>query len=172
MAGLGERAPASCHQTKDGILEPSSEGWRKSGMGSLTGVLDAQYHHLAQRRERVFVVANSEGWQRAAAVLFERHSLSGNPAPSRKRGKKLPEQLANALLMVAPAAPEGAAGNHFIPIGGIDCENNGHGMDKATGPLMKGSPTGGGKPLPAMISQPTFGGHFSCHPINTDCNQA
>lgn len=37
-------------------------------------------------------------------------------------------------------------------IGGIDYENNGHGMD-VTGPLMKGSPTGGGRPLPAVVYQ-------------------
>ena len=36
-------------------------------------------------------------------------------------------------------------------IGGIDSENNGHLMDDATGPLMKGSPTGGGRPLPAIV---------------------
>jgi len=50
-------------------------------------VLDAQYFGVAQRRRRVFVVANARSWQRAAAVLFERESLSRNPAPSRKTGK-------------------------------------------------------------------------------------
>ncbi len=35
-------------------------------------------------------------------------------------------------------------------IGGIDYENNAHGMD-VTGPLMKGSPSGGGRPLPAVV---------------------
>jgi hypothetical protein len=43
--------------------------------------------------------------------------------------------------------------NHEQPIayiGGIDNENNGHGMD-VTGPLLKGSPTGGGRPLPAIV---------------------
>lgn len=43
-----------------------------------------------------------------------------------------------------------AAHSHAVAyIGGIDHENNGHGMD-VTGPLMKGSPTGGGRPLPAV----------------------
>jgi DNA (cytosine-5)-methyltransferase 1 len=37
-------------------------------------------------------------------------------------------------------------------IGGVDYENNAHGMDEATGPLLKGSPTGGGRPLPAIVS--------------------
>lgn len=33
---------------------------------------------------------------------------------------------------------------------GVDYENNGHTPDQPTGPLLKGSPTGGGRPLPAI----------------------
>lgn len=57
------------------------------GYGFAYRILDAQYAGLAQRRKRVFVVAHLGSWQRAAAVLFERHSLSGHPAPSREAGK-------------------------------------------------------------------------------------
>ena len=44
---------------------------------------------------------------------------------------------------------------HVLPvaqpiIGGVDYENNAHGPDDVTGPLLKGSPTGGGRPLPAI----------------------
>jgi len=35
-------------------------------------------------------------------------------------------------------------------IGGVDMENNSHGENDPTGPLLKGSPTGGGRPLPAV----------------------
>jgi site-specific DNA-cytosine methylase len=35
----------------------------------------------------VFVVGCLGDWQRAAAVLFERHSLQGNPPPRREAGK-------------------------------------------------------------------------------------
>lgn len=35
----GKTSPVSCHQTADGILAPSSEGWQNSGMGSHTGFL-------------------------------------------------------------------------------------------------------------------------------------
>jgi DNA (cytosine-5)-methyltransferase 1 len=38
-------------------------------------------------------------------------------------------------------------------IGGVDYENNAHGPDDVTGPLLKGSPTGGGHPLPAIALQ-------------------
>jgi DNA (cytosine-5)-methyltransferase 1 len=37
-------------------------------------------------------------------------------------------------------------------IGGVDYENNAHTMDEPTGPLLKGSPTGGGRPLPAIAT--------------------
>ena len=54
------------------------------GYGFAYRVLDAQYFGVAQRRRRVFVVGYLGDWRRAAAVLFERDSLSGHPAPSRE----------------------------------------------------------------------------------------
>jgi DNA (cytosine-5)-methyltransferase 1 len=57
------------------------------GYGFAYRVLDAQYFGVAQRRRRVFVVGHLGNWQRAAAVLFERHSLQGHPAPSREKGQ-------------------------------------------------------------------------------------
>jgi DNA (cytosine-5)-methyltransferase 1 len=62
-------------------------GLAELGYGFAYRVLDAQYFHLAQRRERVFVVGCLGGWQRAAAVLFERSSLRGDIAPRREAGK-------------------------------------------------------------------------------------
>ena len=58
------------------------------GYGYAYRVLDAQFFGVAQRRRRVFVVANARDWRRAAAVLFERESLSGHPAPGRETRKK------------------------------------------------------------------------------------
>ena len=58
-------------------------GLAELGYGFCYRVLDAQYFGVAQRRRRVFVVANARSWQRAAAVLFERESLCGNPPPRR-----------------------------------------------------------------------------------------
>jgi DNA (cytosine-5)-methyltransferase 1 len=37
-------------------------------------------------------------------------------------------------------------------VGGVDYENNAHTMEEPTGPLLKGSPTGGGRPLPAIAT--------------------
>ena len=61
------------------------------GYGFAYRVLDAQYFGVPQRRRRVFVVGHIGSWQRAAAVLFEQHSLQGHPAPSREKRKEVTE---------------------------------------------------------------------------------
>ena len=63
------------------------------GYGFAYRVLDAQYFGVAQRRRRVFVVGYLGDWRRAAAVLFERESLSGHPAPSREAGQETADTL-------------------------------------------------------------------------------
>lgn len=59
-------------------------GMVELGYGLAYRVLDAQHFGVPQRRRRVFVVGHLGDWRRAAAVLFERHSLSGHPAPRRE----------------------------------------------------------------------------------------
>lgn len=54
------------------------------GYGWAYRVLDAQHFGVPQRRRRVFVVGHLGDWQRAAAVLFERQSLSGDSPPRRE----------------------------------------------------------------------------------------
>ena len=49
------------------------------GYGFAYRILDAQWFGVAQRRRRVFVVGYLGDWRRAAAVLFERESVFGNP---------------------------------------------------------------------------------------------
>ena len=53
-------------------------GLAELGYGFAYRVLDAQYFGVPQRRRRIFVVSHIGGWQRAAAVLFERESLQGH----------------------------------------------------------------------------------------------
>jgi DNA (cytosine-5)-methyltransferase 1 len=109
-------------------------GMGELGYGFAYRVLDAQYFGVAQRRRRVFVVGYAGNWRPAAAVLFERHSMCGYPAPSREKRKGVAASTSCGL------------------VGGVDYENNAHGADDPTGPLLKGSPTGGGRPLPAIIT--------------------
>jgi DNA (cytosine-5)-methyltransferase 1 len=59
------------------------------GYGFAYRVLDAQHFGVAQRRRRVFVVGYLGDWRVAAAVLFERESLQGNPKPSRKKREEV-----------------------------------------------------------------------------------
>jgi DNA (cytosine-5)-methyltransferase 1 len=68
------------------------------GYGFAYRVLDAQYFGVAQRRRRVFVVAHLGDWRAAAAVLFERHSLSGDLAPSREAGQSTAHDVAPSLV--------------------------------------------------------------------------
>jgi len=63
-------------------------GLVECGYGWAYRICDAQYWGVAQRRRRVFVVGYLGDWRRAAAVLFERESLSGNPPPSREARKE------------------------------------------------------------------------------------
>jgi DNA (cytosine-5)-methyltransferase 1 len=59
-------------------------GLGELGYGVAYRILDAQHFGVPQRRRRVFVVGYLGDWRRAAAVLFERHSLQGHPAPRRE----------------------------------------------------------------------------------------
>jgi DNA (cytosine-5)-methyltransferase 1 len=60
-------------------------------------VLDAQFAGVPQRRRRVFVVGYLGDWRRAAAVLFERHSLQGHSPPSRETGEGTPGFTASSF---------------------------------------------------------------------------
>jgi DNA (cytosine-5)-methyltransferase 1 len=59
------------------------------GYGCAWRVLDAQFFGIPQRRRRVFVAGYLGDWRRAAAVLFERESLRGNP-PTRRQIQEEP----------------------------------------------------------------------------------
>ena len=69
-------------------------GLVECGYGFAYRVLDAQYFGVAQRRRRVFVVGCLGDSASAAAVLFERHSLQGNFAPRREKGKEIAATIA------------------------------------------------------------------------------
>lgn len=80
---------ARVEQPDVSIPRPSGRGGRWSKAGAIAGngwslawrQLDAQYWGVPQRRKRIALVADFRG-QRAAEILFERTSLSGNPCES------------------------------------------------------------------------------------------
>ena len=103
------------------------------GYGFAYRVLDAQYFGVAQRRRRVFVVGYLGDWRPAAAVLFERHSLQGHPAPSREKGQR-------------PTASTSAS-----PVyGGSDANTS----DTVTSKWAKGSGVPAGNECGLFVAQP------------------
>jgi len=91
-------------------------GMVELGYGFAYRVLDAQYFGVAQRRRRVFVVGYLGDTASAAAVLFERHSLQGHPAPRREKREEIAGTIARSSFSGgAGGKPEGAAVNHFVP---------------------------------------------------------
>lgn len=90
-------------------------GMVELGYGFAYRVLDAQHFGVPQRRRRVFVVGYLGDWRPPAAVLFERHSLSGHSAPRREKGQRVAGAIARCSFSGgAGGRPEGAAGNHFV----------------------------------------------------------
>lgn len=69
-------------------------GMGQLGYGFAYRVLDAQFFGIPQRRRRVFVVGYLGDWRPAAAVLFERESLLGHPAPRREAWKDVAGTIA------------------------------------------------------------------------------
>lgn len=95
-------------------------GMVELGYGVAYRVLDAQYvrvdgfgRAVPQRRRRVFVVGYLGDWRRAAAVLLERHSMSGSAAPLRKAGQVAAALTANGVG-TCRADDNQAQANHLI----------------------------------------------------------
>ena len=116
-------------------------GMGELGYGTAYRILDAQHFGVPQRRRRVFVVGYLGDWRRAAAVLFERHSLSGHPAPRREARSLVAALTANGVGTCGADDNQGQAG-HSIPqaFGG----NNTRGaIDVSTALSSHGGPHGG-----------------------------
>lgn len=122
------------------------------GYGFAWRSLDAQFFGLAQRRRRVFVVARLGDWRPPAAVLFERESLSGNPAPRREPGSAVAALTADGVGTSGADDNQSQAG-HLIAIG-----FNGR-ADPVPGDIVGAFDTDGGTQCVA------FGGNNTAGPI-------
>jgi DNA (cytosine-5)-methyltransferase 1 len=85
------------------------------GYGVAWRVFDSQFDGVAQRRERVFIVA-SLGNSSCAEVLFERESGAWDSAPSREAGASVTALTANGVGTCG-ADDNQAQGVHLVPIG-------------------------------------------------------
>lgn len=121
---FGRTSPASYPVGGGRDFAAFLRGLDELGYGWAYRVLDAQYFGVAQRRRRVFVVGHLGNWRRAAAVLFERHSLQGHPAPRREAGKGAASAVAECLRAGGNATggdrPSGTdvdtAGTYLLPV--------------------------------------------------------
>ena len=113
------------------------------GYGFAYRVLDAQFvrvdghgRAVPQRRNRVFVVGCLGDWRSAAAVLLERESLRGDPAPRRSAGARVAGALAASLGGGRTGGPRGADDNaaqaHHLVAGAL--AGNGPGAGWRIGP--------------------------------------
>jgi DNA (cytosine-5)-methyltransferase 1 len=144
-------------------------GWGNSGAAAGPdglvewATLDARYRGLAQRRERVFLVADFGDWPNRAPVLLERESMCGNPPPCREARENV------AGTVGARTEGRGGLGTDFDCDGGLVMVSHtlrGEGFDASE------DGTGRGVPLvfdPNQItsakncSQPKPGG--PCHAL-------
>lgn len=84
------------------IPMPSKGKWQKSGyilgrdFSLAWRVLNAQYFGVAQRRRRVFLVADFGG-QSAPKILFEQCSMSGNTSQSESKGERTPRTIKRSV---------------------------------------------------------------------------
>jgi DNA (cytosine-5)-methyltransferase 1 len=92
------------------------------GYGFAYRILDAQHFGVAQRRRRVFVVANATDWRRAATVLLEPEGLRGDPAPRRPSGEGTAASASGGLDAVSAAVTAKWAKGSGGPAGN-ECQN-------------------------------------------------
>ena len=104
------------------------------GYGFAYRVLDAQFvrvdgleRAVPQRRRRVFVVGYLGDWRRAAAVLFERESLSGHPAPRREAGEGVAPTISSRPTGGGGLGTDFDCDGGLIPAYGLDLANLGDG---------------------------------------------
>jgi DNA (cytosine-5)-methyltransferase 1 len=138
-------------------------GMVELGYGIAYRVLDAQYFGVAQRRRRVFVVGYLGDWRRAAAVLFERHSLQGHPAPRREAGQK-----PGPTISARPTGG-GGLGTEFDLDGGLVARyvttREGQRLDPSLETLITGTLCNNGKAAGSATQQDAENGFLVAHSL-------
>jgi len=101
----GRTSPASCRLTEDERLEPFSESWGNSGMGSLTEFLTlntAEYHSDGVGSSLSDILETGDMPQR---YFLSAKACQGILRRAEKRAKALPDALRVALVSVAGPIP-------------------------------------------------------------------
>lgn len=160
-----ENVPGVLSSAKGRDFATFIKGLEECGYHAAWRVFDAQYirvdshaRAVPQRRRRVFVIGYLGDWRRAAAVLFERESLSGHPALRRKAGQK------PAGTLSSRPSGGGGLGTDFDLSGGI--------VAREVSPTVRagGNKTGGDRPMgsdvdtcDSMVAHTILGKNNSSH---------
>jgi hypothetical protein len=102
----GKMCPASCQATEDGILVPSSGRWGTWGMGGPTAcwtLSGSEWPSVVGVCSLSDVLETSDVQQR---YFLSQRACAGILHRAERRGKKLPDQLRDALTAVAQTGLE------------------------------------------------------------------
>lgn len=102
---FGRTSPAFCRQTEEGILEPSSEGWANSGMGSPTEFLTLDSSESHSAAEECSLSQTLEVGNVPQRFFLSAKACAGILRRAEKRGKALPELLRQALMAATSRRP-------------------------------------------------------------------
>lgn len=117
-------------------------GLAELGYGFAYRILDAQYCGVPQRRRRVFAIGHLGDWCRAAAVLFERHSLSGDSPPcrdTRETAPTLPSHRSAGGVLGTDFDCDGGLIAHTLRGEGFDASEDGTGRGTPLVPVVAGT---------------------------------
>jgi DNA (cytosine-5)-methyltransferase 1 len=146
----------------------------KLGYGFSYRVLDAQYFGVAQRRRRVFVVGYLGDWRSAAAVLFERESLSGHPSPREQAGQEVAKCLTSRVGSANDALTETFV-TEQEKVNAITASYGTGGPDWETKPLVFGAQNSSTQSLSASTEvSPTLDKSKTpavAHTLQTQCGE-
>jgi hypothetical protein len=93
----GKMSPASCHRTEDGILAPSSGGWKSSGTGGPIGSWTLSFSESPRDGVECLLSHVLETSDVPDRFYLSPKECAGILRRAERRGKKLPMQLRDAL---------------------------------------------------------------------------
>jgi hypothetical protein len=93
----GKMSPVCCQVTEEGILEPSSQRWGTSGMGSHTGFLTLNSSESHKDAEECLLSDTLETGDLPQRFYLSPKACKGILSRAERRGKKLPPMLKEAL---------------------------------------------------------------------------
>lgn len=111
-----ENVPGLLSSNKGRDMETVLGALEERGYGWAYRCLDSQFFGVPQRRRRVFIVGHLGDWRSAAKILFERESVRGDSAPSRKKRPGITQAITGRLGGGGPDDNRAQAG-HLISMG-------------------------------------------------------